>query len=131
MMRRAIFFATIALTPCALGLAQMSNHALDENIQHEQEIRTMVAQFAEAFAKADTAVLSRLLADDYVHTNANGGVLDKARWLAFAKTRHDDLKAGKVRIDTYRNDDIRIRVYGNTAVVTGQNTTLGFRDGKE
>jgi ketosteroid isomerase-like protein len=53
------------------------------------------------------------------------------RRIIFAKTRHDDLKSGKVRIDTYRNDDLRIRVYGHTAVVTGLNTTIGIRDGKE
>jgi ketosteroid isomerase-like protein len=130
-MRRIFFFAIVALMPCAPGLAQMPNHARNENFQHEQEVRTAVAQFADAFVKADTAVLRSLLADDYVHTNANSGVLDKTRWLAFAKTRHEDLKSGKVSIVTYRNDDIRIRVYGNTAVVTGLNTTIGFRDGKE
>ncbi|MGH7493561.1 MAG: nuclear transport factor 2 family protein [bacterium] len=129
--KRIAFFSLIALLACAPGLAQTPNHAREENLRLEQEVGAAVAQFANAFAKADTAVLRSLLTDDYVHTNANGGVLDKTRWLAFAKTRRADLDSGKVRIDTYRNDELRIRIYGNTAVVTGLNTTIGFRDGKE
>lgn len=130
-MRRIIFFAIIAFMPYSAGLAQMRSQAPDEHSPIEQEVCDAFSQFSDAFVKADTVVLRSLLADDYVHTNVNGGVLDKTRWLAFAKTRHEDLKSGKVRIDTYRNDDLRIRVYGNTAVLTGSNTTIGFRDGKE
>lgn len=130
-MKRIALFAFIAFVPYSCGLAQMRSQAPDEHSQNEQEVRDAFSQFSDAFVKADTVVLRSLLADDYVHTNVNGGVLDKTRWLAFAKTRHEDLKSGKVKIDTYRNDDLRIRVYGNTAVVTGLNTTNGFRDGKE
>jgi ketosteroid isomerase-like protein len=130
-MRRTIFFALIAFMPYSVGLAQMRSQAPNENSPNEQEVRDAFSQFADAFVKADTVMLRSMLADDYVHTNANGGVLDKTRWLAFAKNRHEDLKSEKVRIDTYRNDDLRVRVYGNTAVVTGLNTTIGYRDGKE
>ncbi|NUM78713.1 nuclear transport factor 2 family protein [candidate division KSB1 bacterium] len=130
-MKRIALFAFIAFVPYSCGLAQTRSHTPNENSQNEQEVRDAFSQFADAFVKADTVVLRAMLADDYVHTNANGGVLDKTRWLAFAKTRHEDLKSGKVKIDTYRNDDLRIRVYGETAVVTGLNTTIGIRDGKE
>ncbi len=123
--------ATVLSTCMIAALAQSFLFAADEHSKHEQEVAAAFAQFAEAFVKADTVVLKNLLADDYVHTNASGSVPDKTRWLAFMKTRHEDLKSGKVRIDTYRNDDLRIRVYGNTAVVTGANTTIGYRDGRE
>jgi ketosteroid isomerase-like protein len=128
MKKIAILVAGVTLTPFVFVCAQTPDH---ENSQFEQEVKTAVAQFSDAFVKADTAVLRGLLVDDYVHTNASGSVLDKARWLAFAQTRHEDLQAGRVRIDTYRNDEVRIQVYGNTAVVTGLNTTIGMRDGKE
>ncbi|NUM77860.1 nuclear transport factor 2 family protein [candidate division KSB1 bacterium] len=129
-MRRIILFAIVAFMPSSAGLAQMRGQAPSESSPNEQEVRDAFTQFSDAFVKADTIVLRSLLADDYVHTNADGGVLDKTRWLAFAKTRHEDLQSGRVRIDTYRNDDLRIRVYGNTAVVTGRNTTIGVRDGQ-
>ncbi|MCG3154377.1 MAG: hypothetical protein DKINENOH_00971 [bacterium] len=129
-MRRIILFAIIAFMPPSAGPAQMRGQAPSESSPHEQEVHDAFSRFADAYVKADTAVLTSLLADDYVHTNADGGVLDKTRWLAFAQTRHEDLQSGKARIDTYRNDDLRIRVYGNTAVVTGRNTTIGVRDGK-
>ncbi|MGH7597056.1 MAG: nuclear transport factor 2 family protein [bacterium] len=130
-MRRIILFAIIALAPLSFALAQRPNHAPNENLQHEQEIRKLLDEFAQAFAQVDTAVLQSLIADDYVHTNLTGEVLNKAQWLERAKMRRADISAGKTKIEHYSYDDIRIRIYDNTAVVTGQATTLGLQEGKE
>lgn len=130
-MRKIIFFAILALTPLSLALAQKPNHAPNENLQHEQEIKKLLDEFAQAFAQVDTAVLKSLIADDYVHTNLTGEVLNKAQWLERAKMRRADISAGEFKIDYYSYDDVRIRIYYNTAVVTGQATTSGLREGKE
>ena len=45
--------------------------------------------------------------------------------------RHADIDAGKFKIDHYSYDDVRIRIYGNTAVVTGQAITMGRHEDKE
>jgi len=55
-------------------------------------------------------------------------VLDKTEWLAWIRTRRADLAAGTIRIDHYVNDEVRIRTYGRTAVVTGLNTTEGMQE---
>ncbi len=126
-----MFFAVIVLVPLSFALAQKPVLAPDENLLHEQEIRKLLDVFAQAFAQVDTAILRNLIADDYVHTNLTGEVLNKAQWLERAKMRRADLSAGKFRIDHYSYDDVRIRIYRNTALVTGQATTLGFQEGKE
>lgn len=130
-MRKIIFFAVIALTPFSLSLGQKPDHAPNKNFPHEREIRKLLDEFAQAFAQVDTVVLKNLIADDYIHTNLTGEVLNKSQWLERAKMRHADIRAGKFKIDHYSYDDIRIRIYGNTAVVTGQATTTGRQEGKE
>jgi ketosteroid isomerase-like protein len=130
-MKRIVFFTIIVFTPLLFALAQMRNHARDENLQHEQEIRKLLDEFAQAFAQVDTVVLQSLIADDYVHTNLTGEVLNKAQWLERAQMRRADISAGKFKIDHYSYDDVRIRIYGNTAVVTGQAITTGRQEGKE
>jgi len=40
-----------------------------------------------------------------------------------------DLKEGALRIESFRLDDVKVRVYGDAAVVTGQTTEKSkFRD---
>jgi len=102
-----------------VGLTQTPEAFAQENVKHEQEIRKLLDEFAQAFAKVDTLALKNLVSDDYIHTNLDGGVFNKTQWLERAKMRLADITAGKFKIDHYSYDDIRIRIYGNTAVVTG------------
>jgi len=54
-----------------------------------------------------------LWAGDLVVTVPNMPVMDKNESLDF-------VGSGKMKFQTYRTSDIRIRAYGNAAVVTGQ-----------
>ncbi len=121
-MKRILSISFLILTTAVFSPAQSS--------RSEKEIRALLDRFGKAFVEADAATLETLLADDYVHTNSNGGTLNKARWLDYIRTRNAELKSGRLRVNSYINDDLKIRVYGNTAVVTGRNTSGGERDGK-
>jgi len=95
---------------------------------NKQEILDMVEEFAQAFARADADALDALLTEDYIHTNADGGVLDKHAWLSWIRTRREELAAGRLKIESYANADVEVRIFGNAAVVTGRNSTQGYRD---
>jgi ketosteroid isomerase-like protein len=80
------------------------------------EVQVANAEKAMAAARAakDVAALERLTADDFIWVRAGGAMTDKKELL-------EEMRAG--RLDTYSPDgDQRIRVYGNTAVVTGART---------
>jgi ketosteroid isomerase-like protein len=96
----------------------------------QQHVRASVDRFGDAFLKADVDALDALLTDDYVHTNLSGTVLDKTRWLNYVKSRRGEIKSGKLKVGSYVNDGIVVRVYGDAAVVTGRNVTKGAREGK-
>ena len=74
------------------------------------EIEAMEHQRLAAIASGDVAAMEPLLADDYVHVNSTGRVIDKA---AFLKSM-----AGRSR-DTTRGP-LTIHVYGDTAVMFGE-----------
>jgi len=57
--------------------------------------------------------MDRLLADDYVGISSNGTIENKQQELA-------QRSAGTVRISRMDITDTRVRVYGDTAVVTSQ-----------
>ena len=78
-----------------------------------KELNRLETVWNEAHLKGDVKVLNRLWADDLFVTMPDMPPMNKEESLAI-------WKAGKMRFDIYRTSDLRIKVYGNTAVVTGQ-----------
>ena len=71
-------------------------------------------RFGEARASGDVTVLAALLTPNYTHIDAYGAFHDRASWLAYAGRR----AGGSTRIG-FR--DVRTRLVGDTAIVTGIN----------
>jgi len=90
----------------------------------EQELIKLENEWGQAFYKRDIAFADRFLADDYTGTEEKGIVMTKAQEL-------EDLKSGVHLSTSGVQDDIRVRVYGDAAVVTGRTTVKGQYKGKE
>ena len=90
----------------------------------EQELLKLEQDWTNANVKADVAFLDRILAEDWVFTDPEGVVWTKAQSLAA-------LKSGEDKIASMVPDDMKARVYGDAAVVTGRNTTKETLKGKD
>jgi len=77
----------------------------------ESIITQLERDWAAAIVGKDTATLERLLADDFTGTSANGQRYSKAEAI-------DDVKAGRYVAESMDLSRITVRVYGETAVVT-------------
>jgi ketosteroid isomerase-like protein len=78
-----------------------------------KEIETLEQQWQQATVTNNIAEMNKLLADDYVGITSNGTVENKQQALA-------QRSAGTMRILKMDITDTRVRVYGDTAVVTSQ-----------
>ena len=78
----------------------------------------MERDWCKALATKDPAVLAPILADDYTSVNSRGVMATKASELA-------DTKAGASGFATCVNDQMKVRVFGDAAVITGHNTASG------
>ncbi|MCM3872385.1 MAG: nuclear transport factor 2 family protein [Pyrinomonadaceae bacterium] len=88
----------------------------------QQELLRANQEYDDALVRGDAAALDLIYSDDFIYTTPDGDVRDKAQQLAF--TRSGDLK-----LEVGRSDDVRVRLYGNTAVMTGRFRARGkFRD---
>ncbi len=72
-------------------------------------------QFADASARGDARYLDDVLSEDYVGIVSTGHVVHKADVLAAAREQ----ATSKAAPGKFTNQDLVVRVYGNTAVVTG------------
>lgn len=79
-------------------------------------------QFVEGWAAAelrgDAASLKGILADDFIGVGPRGFTLTKEEWLDRHATR-------KLRYEDFRFDEVRVRGYGETAVITGRQSAEG------
>lgn len=76
------------------------------------DIRDLENRLNEAIVKGDVATFERLFADDFTHTSQDGTFRTRAEWL---KGRVQ----GKSNYISYDVDGRQVRIYGETAVVTG------------
>jgi ketosteroid isomerase-like protein len=90
----------------------------------EQELMKLEKEWGDAVVKHDWAFLDQILADDYTWTGPDGKVWSKAQTLA-------SLKSGEDVVSSLVTDDVMVRVYGDTAVVTGRTTVKEQYKGKD
>ena len=83
-----------------------------------EELLKWESEFARAITNNDVNAVDGFLADDWIIVDPDGGIIDKVRFLGI-------IKSGALSHEMMESADLRVRLYGNTAVVTGLTTTKG------
>ncbi|HEY0502068.1 MAG TPA: nuclear transport factor 2 family protein [Lysobacter sp.] len=83
----------------------------------------MDASWNDLRMKPDVEGLDRILADDWMLTHSDGRVQYKADYL-------DELRTSTRRNQGIGNEDVRVRRYGDTMVVTGTSVQSGISNGQ-
>ena len=112
--------STLRLLALVLAVAVSHNRvAASESTDNaseatRQQLKNLESEWSSAFVRADVPALERLLANEFILTSARGRVTSKAEEI-------DGAREGGLLSNTV--SDLMVRVYENTAVVTG-NLTL-------
>ena len=107
MKRLLLLGSLLALTVAVPGLTAQGAASKDE-----MDVRKAENDRFAAMLKADVGALDKLLAPDLIYTHGDGRVIDKAAFLS-------DFKTGAFKYVTIEPNDLKIRIYGDTAIVTG------------
>jgi ketosteroid isomerase-like protein len=102
---------------CLLGLARAQTTR-----DAEGEIRDLEQQRFRAMEHVDVVALNRILSDDLIYTHASGLRQTKAELIGV-------LGSGDFKYESITTDGIRIRIYDQTAVVTGR-ATMKIKSGQ-
>ena len=84
----------------------------------EEEVLKVEKGFADAIAKNDLELIERFVTDDWIIINTDGGIIEKERFL-------EVIKSGALTHEMMQSDDIRVRVYGDSAVVSALTRSKG------
>ena len=90
----------------------------------QEQLKKMEMDRAAAVVKADVATLDKTTSDDYVLINMNGRMTGKSEMIA-------GFKSGQSKLTSEELSDLKVRVYGNTAVITGKADVKGTLGGTD
>jgi ketosteroid isomerase-like protein len=108
------------LHPCVLVFGQTASSAPSS----EREIRALEDERNQAILKGDAAALERMTADYYTFITLRGELRTKAEIVK-------GFQSGSFKYDSRTISDLKIRIYGDTAIVTGRSTQKGSENGKD
>jgi ketosteroid isomerase-like protein len=90
----------------------------------EEELLKLEKAFAEAIVSNDLEGIGRLVADDWIIIDPDGEIVDRTRFF-------EVIKSGALTHEMMESEDFRVRVYRESAVVTGVTRTKGKFMGQE
>ena len=105
-----------------MSLAVLLSLAWAESV--EEQLKKLETDRAAAVVKGDVATLEKQTSDDYTLINMNGQMSDKSQMV-------NNFKTGQTKLASNDVSDMKVRVYGNTAVITGKVDVAGTMAGKD
>jgi ketosteroid isomerase-like protein len=89
----------------------------------QEQLKKLETERAEAVVKGDVATLEKYTSDDYMLINMNGRSAGKSEMV-------EGFKSGQSKITSEDLSDLKVRVYGNTAVITGKADIRELSEGR-
>jgi ketosteroid isomerase-like protein len=87
------------------------------------DLLALEKEFAEALVKGDADALDGLVSEDWIIIGPEGKVISRTAFL-------DVVKSGSLTHSTMDFDETRVRLYGDTAIITARAVTTGAYQGQ-
>lgn len=88
----------------------------------QEEVKQLERDRQDAFVRGDVDALDHATSGDYTTINAAGRLSDKPQMM-------QNLRQGRTKVLSVRLDNLKARIYGETAVLTGEYRDVNVRDG--
>lgn len=100
-----------------------TQHCPRTAIEIEQHVRQLNDDWVKAMMRADAATLDRIMSDDFFFTYPLEGD-DKAQFIS-------DVTSGNLKIEHIAREQVSVRVFGNTVVLTARDSATWLYNGRE
>jgi ketosteroid isomerase-like protein len=89
----------------------------------EEELLKIEKSFSQAIVANDAEAIGGFLAAEWIIIDSEGGIIDKTRFV-------DLIKSGALTHELMESADARVRVYGDTAIITAMANSKGKYSGQ-
>jgi ketosteroid isomerase-like protein len=97
--------------------------AESSRVETESLIRELNDEWVKALVRRDVPTLDRIMAEDFLFAYPLEGD-DKHQFL-------DDVSSGDLRVEFLNRENVSVRIWGATAVVTARDAAKWFYQGRE
>jgi ketosteroid isomerase-like protein len=112
-MMRFVVAGLLSLALVSVGSGQMVQK-LEQAIQDERELKRLEDQWLGSYLRGDKATFDRIVAESFTGTDESAIVRSKAQ-------ERELIQAPPASVKTsLTNEDVQVRIYGDTAIVTGR-----------
>ena len=111
-MKRLILISSLLLASVSCSSSKQAAVNNQSVAQAEQELRQLERSLIAAIQRKDSEKLDRIWADEYLGTAPDGRVVTKADLISA-------VKGGAIALESLEVDDLRLRLFGDVAVMTG------------
>jgi Domain of unknown function (DUF4440) len=94
-----------------------------EKMTVEQTLTKMEQEVADALVKGDTSVFDKYFDAKAAITDPGGMLMDKTQAAAL-------LRSGDLKFESLKVEDVKVKLFGNTAIVTYRTTDKGIYKGQ-
>lgn len=115
---RTLLISTLTLSLAALAMPLAAQEKSDADY-----IRSLELKWTQSYKERQVAMLATLLADDYVITIEDGSTYSKTGYISHSAEP-------SVHVEVAEMSDLKVRMHGNTAIVTGAYHEKGNDNGK-
>jgi ketosteroid isomerase-like protein len=109
---------------CLFSLSLAASQEAAKTSSVEDQIKKQEQNWAQATVKEGATAVDQYEADDIIDTDPSGRVTDKAQ----DKT---DLSSGDLKFQSIELSELKVHVYGDTAVAAGTSTLKGTYKGQD
>ncbi len=114
-MKRIFCVAAMLIVASSISWGQSNIAVQDKSTDNDEAaLKELIKKAADAVVHADLQKLEKFLADNFT-SRADGISRNKEILLA-------ELKSGRLKVAGWTNDDVRVSIRGNAAVLTGRST---------
>ncbi|HEX9423445.1 MAG TPA: nuclear transport factor 2 family protein [Pyrinomonadaceae bacterium] len=114
-MKSILAIAVLIITVSPIVVCQTASKRAVRKSKAQREVLRLETERVQALLRGDTVALNRIYSDDYTVMSTIGLVKNKADVM-------QDFRSGNLKYESFILDECKVRLYGNTAVVTGLST---------
>src|SRR5215210_9278631 len=123
-MNRFLTIITLLMLLAYFALSQTPGKAGDRLTGLQQQLLQVENERIRGLVHNDFAALDQILSDDLIYTHSTGVAETKADYLG-------QLKSGQLKYQSMEHEGVVVRVYGDTAILTGRTKVRSVSRGQE
>jgi len=123
---RLLIAGVLTLAMVTLASSQTTNQKVSEASKDEQELKQLEDEWLNTYLRGDRATFDRIVADDFTGTDESAVLRNKAQEKELVQAP----PPGGIKV-SLTNEDVQVRIYGDTAIVTGRIVQKAERAGQD